>query len=129
MSSASIRCSNMPKDEWDAIGSLADGRNIAIKRADKGFCVAVWHRNDYLLEVDKQLKNKTFYGDVEYNVNILKDLAQASNEMSSGLKRRVFINEKQLKYFTYEHKKATNFGKLWLYLKFIRDVLMYQVEQ
>ena len=42
----------MPKDEWDAIRSLADGRNIVIKRADKGFCVAVWHRKDYLLEAD-----------------------------------------------------------------------------
>ena len=52
MPSSSIRCSNMPKDEWDAIRSLADGRNIVIKRADKGFCVAVWHRKDYLLEAD-----------------------------------------------------------------------------
>ena len=29
----------MPKDEWDAIRSLADERNIVIKKADK---VPVW---------------------------------------------------------------------------------------
>ena len=46
------------------------------------------------------------------NVNILKDLVETNNEMFSGLKRRGFITEKQLKYFTNEYKKATNFGKL-----------------
>ena len=69
----------MPKDEWDAIRSLADERNIVIKKADKGSCVVVWDRNDYLLETDKQLKDKNFYRDVEYNANILKDLAETSN--------------------------------------------------
>ena len=69
----------MLKDEWDAIRSLADERNIVIKKADKGSCVVVWDRNDYLLETDKQLKDKKFYRDVEYNANILKDLAEISN--------------------------------------------------
>ena len=69
----------MPKDEWDVIRSLADDRNIVIKRADKVSCVVIWGRNDYLLEADKQLKDKKFYRDVEYNVNSLKDLAETSN--------------------------------------------------
>ena len=30
------------------------------------------------------------------------------------LKRRGFLTEKQMKYFTYEFKKATKFGKLYL---------------
>ena len=34
--------------------------------------------------------------------------------MFSSLRRKGFITEKQLKYFTYEYKKATNFGKLYL---------------
>ena len=36
MSSSSIRYSNIPKDEWYAMRSLADDRHIVIKRADKG---------------------------------------------------------------------------------------------
>ena len=98
--SSCIRYSNMPKDEWDAVRSLADDRNIVIKRVDKGSCVVIWDRNDYLLEAEKQLRDKKVYRDVEYNVNILKDLAEASNEMFSGLR--------------YEYRKATNFGKLYL---------------
>ena len=34
--------------------------------------------------------------------------------MFSSLKRRGFLAEKQMKYFIYEFKKATNFGKLYL---------------
>ena len=34
--------------------------------------------------------------------------------MFSSLRRKGFITEKQLKYFTYEYKKATNFGKIYL---------------
>ena len=34
--------------------------------------------------------------------------------MFSTLKRRDFLTESQMKYFTYKFKKATNFGKLYL---------------
>ena len=34
--------------------------------------------------------------------------------MFNSLKRRGFLTERQIKYFTYEFKKATNFGKLYL---------------
>ena len=37
--------------------------------------------------------------------------------MLSSLRRKGFITEKQLKYFTYEYKKTTNFGKLYLLQK------------
>ena len=47
--------SNFTKKEWTAIRSLADNRSIIIKKADKGFCVVVWHRNDYIVEAEKQL--------------------------------------------------------------------------
>ena len=34
--------------------------------------------------------------------------------MFNRLIRRGFLTEKQTKYFTYEFKKATNFGKLYV---------------
>ena len=69
MSSSSIRYSNMHKDEWDTIRSLADDRNIVTKRTDKSSCVVIWDGNDYLLQADKQLKDKKVYHDAEYNVS------------------------------------------------------------
>ena len=53
MSGSNIRYSNMPKCEWDVTRSLADDKNIFIKKAYKGSCVVIWDRNDYLLEADK----------------------------------------------------------------------------
>ena len=50
--------SNMSKEEWDAIRSLADNRNIVIKRADKGFCVVMWDRSDFVKEAEIQLSDQ-----------------------------------------------------------------------
>ena len=37
--------------------SLADDRNLVIKKVDKGSCVVVSDRNDYLIEAEKQLSD------------------------------------------------------------------------
>ena len=44
------RYSNLSQEEWRAIRTLADGRSIVIKKADKGSCIVVWDRADYLRE-------------------------------------------------------------------------------
>ena len=50
--------SNMSKEEWDAIRSLADNRNIVIKRADKEFCVVMWDKSDFVKEAEIQLSDQ-----------------------------------------------------------------------
>ena len=35
---------------------LAEDPNIIIKPADKGSCVVIWDREDYIAEADRQLK-------------------------------------------------------------------------
>ena len=45
--------------------------------------------------------------------NILSKLAEMSNKMFSSLKKTGYITERQLKCFSYEHRKITNFGKLY----------------
>ena len=47
---------NLSKEEWLAMRGLAEDRNIIIKPADKGSCVVVWDREDYIAEADKQLQ-------------------------------------------------------------------------
>ena len=53
--------SNMTSEEWKVMQSLADDRNIVIKKADKGSCEVVWDCEDYLLEAQKQLQDKNVY--------------------------------------------------------------------
>ena len=49
----------MTKEERDALRVLADDRNIVIKKADKGPCVVVWCRDDYIKEAENQLRDNT----------------------------------------------------------------------
>ena len=54
------------------------------------------------------------FKDVDFTEKILQDLAETSNKMFRSLKTKRKIDEKQLKYFTYEYKKTCNLGKLYL---------------
>ena len=105
---------NTSKEEWQVIRALADDRTIASKRADKGSCVAVWDIMDYLLEAEKQLSDTNVYKSAEFKEKLLTDLVESSNNMFLNLKRRGLISQKELKYFTYDFKKSTNLGKLYL---------------
>ena len=104
----------MSREEWQTVRFLADDRSILIKKPDKRSCVVVWDRNDYLLEAERQLSDTKVSRDVINTENILSKLSETSNRMFVSLKRIGFLTEKQMKYFTYEFKKATNFGKLYL---------------
>ena len=52
--------------------------------------------------------------DVNNNKNILSKLSETSNKMFISFKGRAISKEKEMKYFTYKFKKATNFDKLYL---------------
>ena len=61
--------------------SLADDKQIVIKKADKGSCVVVWDRDDYLLEAERQLKSEKIYRSVTFNEKLIEDLTEGSNKM------------------------------------------------
>ena len=93
---------------------LASNMSIVIKKAHKGSCVVVWDCDDYIAEASKQLNDESVYKSVKLKDKVLQDLAENSNGIFKGLKQKGKITEKQLKYFTIEHKKATNLGKMYL---------------
>ena len=64
-------------------------------------------------EAEKQLSDKKVYQQVSNSEKVLSKLAKMSNKIIINLKKRGYITEKQLKYFSYEYRKATNFGKLY----------------
>ena len=77
------------------MGSLVDDRNLVIEKADKGSCVVVWDRNDYLMEAEKQLSDKNVYKDVNFNEKLIQDLTETSNKIFRILKNRGFITDKE----------------------------------
>ena len=77
--------------------SLADDRNLLIKKADKGSCVVVWDRNNYLMEAEKQLSDKNVYKEVKFNEKLIQDLTKASNKIFRNLRNGGFRTDKELK--------------------------------
>ena len=93
---------------------------MLFKKADKGSCIVIWDRADYLREAEKQLSDKNVYQEVKFKKQMLSNLVDTSNKFFRGLKTKEFIAEKELKYFTYEYKKACNLGKMYLLTKIHR---------
>ena len=106
---------NISKEEWLTMRGLTEARDITIKRADKGSCVVVWDREDQIAEADKQFKDNETYDESSSfkDVDLVK-LVQQSNSIYQSLRKRKVITKEELKYFTYEYKKAINFWKMYL---------------
>ena len=94
--------------------SLVDDWSIVIKKADKGSCIVVWDRNDYLREAEKQLEDQNVYRKVAFKDKILCLLVVCSNRFYMNLKMKGHITKKELKYFSYEFRKSGNLGNLYI---------------
>ena len=95
----------MSKEESEALSGLADDRSIVVKQADKGSCMVVWCRDDYIKEANKQLEDNTVYKDFNFKETILSDLVDKSNRIFESLYTRNFITEKELTAFPMISKK------------------------
>ena len=75
--------------------------------------MVVWDRADYILEAEKHLNGKLVFKEVRFNENILTGLVKKSNKVFNRLRSHRLISETELKYFTYNFKKAANLWKLY----------------
>ena len=106
---------NLTKEEWKAMRGLAENRSIVIKPADKGSCVVVWDKLDYLAEAENHLKDNNTYQDVKFGDDDLVKLVEKSNQMFKQLLFKQNISSSEFKYFNYNYKKSTNLGKMYLF--------------
>ena len=67
--------------------------------------MVVWRRDDYIIEANKQLENKTVCKDITFKETILSDLVDKSNKLFKSLYTHKFITKKELKDFSYDFKK------------------------
>ena len=105
---------NFGWEEWKDLRDLVDDKSIVIKGADKGSCVVIWDREDYLKEADTQLIDNKIYRDVKYTKNMLSSIVDKNNKIFQGLSKTKHISEKELEQFTSNNKNATELGKLYL---------------
>ena len=70
----------------------------------------VWDRLHYLLEAEKQLGDKNICKDVSFNDETLRYLVETRDKMFLNYKRKESMLEKEIKYFMYDYKNASNLG-------------------
>ena len=74
----------------------------------------MWDCENYFAEAEKQLQDVDICEDTDFKKSDLVKLLENRNTMFQSLRRRNLITEKELKYFSYQCKKSTNFGKMYL---------------
>ena len=70
---------NFSKEEWQCMRLLANDRSIVIKKADKGSCVVVWDREEYIAQASKQLNDESVYKSVKFKDKIPQYLVEKSS--------------------------------------------------
>ena len=106
---------NLTKEEWKVVRNFAEDRSIIIKPADKGSCVVIWDREDYLAEGYRELSDHSTYTDIKkFNQKPLSNLTEKRNRIFKGLCNKKLITEKELKYFSFNFKNAFCLGKMYL---------------
>ena len=98
---------NLTKEERSANRSLAQNKDIVIKKADKGSAVVVQNRSDYIKEGLRQLTDRNFYRIQEEN------LTHIHNELISEQVQRMLtskeISPKNAEYLILETPRTPNF--------------------
>ena len=105
---------NLTKEEWKAMKRLAEDRSIVVKPADKGSCVVAWDKLDYLAGTENYLKDNNTYQDVKFGDDDPVKLVEKSNKMFKQLLSKQNISSSKFKYLSYNYKKLSNLGKMYL---------------
>ena len=67
--------------------------------------------------------DKNVYTDVNFNEKLIQDLTETSKKIFTNLKNGGFITDKDLKYFSFDHKRTCNLGKLYFLPKIHKRLL------
>ena len=108
---------NLTKEEWKSMRESVEDRSIVTKPAGKGSCVVVWNKLDYLTEAENHLKDNNTSKDVKFGDDDLVKLVEKSNRMFKQLLSNQNISCSEFKYLSYNYKKSTNLGKMYLFSK------------
>ena len=60
------------------------------------------------------MEDKTVYKDIKFKETVLSDLHDKSSRNFKSLCTRKSVTEKEIRHFSYDFKKTTNLGKLYL---------------
>lgn len=91
---------NISLAEVKALRDLQHAKHIVIKPADKGSAIVIMSREQYVLEVQRQLRDTTYY--IKLDKPMYLETRPMVKEIINSLKSKKFINSKQVDYLTGE---------------------------
>ena len=107
------KCNNLTSKERQALYDLKNDKNIVIKSADKGSAVAVWDREDYIKEAEKQLGDSDVYKEVSDDS---ERLISTIHKTIEKIRKRGDLKKETIKYF---EVKDTKFARFYLLPKIL----------
>lgn len=87
---------NISSDEVKVLRELKNKKTIVIKPADKGSAVVILSREQYIMEVERQLNNSEYYKKLDAPMYL--STIPLVDKILDSLKRKKFINAKQRQY-------------------------------
>lgn len=91
----------------------------------KGFCVAVWDREDYTMEAEKQLKDRVVYKDIDFKEKILQEVTETNESFSRILRKIVIFQKRNVNILVLNLKRPPTSVKFNCYPRFISACLMF----
>ena len=108
--------------------SSADNRYVIIKKAEKGWCVVLGGRNDYLLEAEKKIIEKKVYREVINSGNILSKPKWIIRCLAAW-RKRIIIQKNSLNIFPLNKEKPRILVNFIFFQKFLKAYTMSQEDQ
>lgn len=87
---------NISLEELKILKDLKSLKSIIIKPADKGSGIVILSRNQYIMEVERQLNDPVYYKKLEKPIYL--DTVPMVGKILDALKKKKYINEKQRQY-------------------------------
>ena len=87
---------NLTREQVKALRELANNKQIVIKPADKGSCIVIMDRHQYLFEGERQLNNRDHYSQLPEP--IYEETAIKAKEIINRLREKKYISHKQEQY-------------------------------
>ena len=94
--------SNTSQLENEALSQLQKDKTIVIKPADKGAVVVILSREQYIIEVERQLKDAIYYRKLDKPIYL--DTIKLVTNIIDSLLRGKYINKKQHRYLIGEEE-------------------------
>lgn len=87
---------NLTEEEKKALEQLIKNRHIVIKQADKGSAVVIMSRDQYILEANRQLQDRTYYEKLKKPIYL--QTVPTVHKILDELCKKKYINKRQRQY-------------------------------